>query len=239
MFRKILAMVLSVLFVVLLPACAKEDDYDFTNENANGFYDEKEEMNNEAENPNSEISVQSVSAKKIEPSTDGFIIPVETVSEVPENYIGIYSIEDLDNIRYNLNANYILMRDLDLSDETIFNPIEGFLGVFDGNGYKVRGIKCLSLGLTKRNVGADILSVGLFASAAEIKNLAIENIDIEITNLNELNTQEYNLNHSSLWLYIGAIAAQAQKISNCYVTGRITLKEMDVPLVQLHIGIRF
>lgn len=41
--------------------------------------------------------------------------PAETV---PEGYIGIYDIADLYGIRNNLSANYILMKDIDMSKDT-------------------------------------------------------------------------------------------------------------------------
>lgn len=39
-------------------------------------------------------------------------------SEVPEGYTGIYTVDDLDNIRNGLDGNYILMNDIDMTEAT-------------------------------------------------------------------------------------------------------------------------
>lgn len=68
--------------------------------------------------------------------TDGFILPIEQKDTVPENWIGISSVEDFLKIGLNRNGNYILMSDLDLT-EIEYEGIESFSGVFDGNGYTI------------------------------------------------------------------------------------------------------
>ena len=64
---------------------------------------------------------------------------------VPEGWVGIYTVEDLDNIRHDLDGQYILMNDLTFADgDAPFTPIgsrqEPFTGQFDGNGYVIRGL---------------------------------------------------------------------------------------------------
>jgi hypothetical protein len=74
-------------------------------------------------------------------------------NEVPEGYIGIYTIKDLDNIRNNLGEKYILMNDLTFSDSdfteggrfdggwtAIGNSENPFTGEFDGNGHVISNI---------------------------------------------------------------------------------------------------
>ena len=65
------------------------------------------------------------------------------LTEVPEGYIGIYTAEDLDNVRNDLNGKYILMNDLDLAGAA-FVPIgssdEPFTGIFNGNGHVISGL---------------------------------------------------------------------------------------------------
>ena len=64
---------------------------------------------------------------------------------VPEGWVGIYTVEDLDNIRGDLDGKYILMNDLTFADgASPFDPIgtrqEPFTGQFDGNGHVIRGL---------------------------------------------------------------------------------------------------
>lgn len=79
-------------------------------------------------------------------------VPLENV---PEGYIGIYDIADLYGIRNDLTANYILMKDIDMSEDTAeggdwnltghgWTPIDGFAGTFDGNGHRI--LECISMG---------------------------------------------------------------------------------------------
>ena len=81
----------------------------------------------------------------------------EHLTEVPEGYVGIYTIEDLYCVRNDLTANYILMNDIDLSSAlanggswdigTGWQPIgesstssQSFKGVFEGNNYTINGL---------------------------------------------------------------------------------------------------
>ena len=65
-------------------------------------------------------------------------------TEVPDGWIGIYDAEGLNAVRDDLNANYILMEDIDLSGYENWMPIgsrnEPFMGGFDGNGHVVRNM---------------------------------------------------------------------------------------------------
>ena len=65
---------------------------------------------------------------------------------VPEGWVGIYTVEDLDNVRNDLDGKYILMNDLTFAEEAApFSPIGSadapFVGRFDGNGYVIQGLK--------------------------------------------------------------------------------------------------
>lgn len=113
------------------------------------------------------------------------------LTTVPEGYVGIYTIEDLYCIRNDLSANYILMNDIDLSEATAedgdwsyggrgWNPIgsndiysgEAFSGIFDGNGYAVKGMNMN----IKTNLpsGTSNLYLGLFSNVTgTIKNLTV------------------------------------------------------------------
>ena len=74
-----------------------------------------------------------------------FLSESERQETVPEGWVGIYTVEDLDNVRNDLGGQYILMNDLTFADGAApFNPIgtrqEPFTGRFDGNGHVIRGL---------------------------------------------------------------------------------------------------
>ena len=52
-----------------------------------------------------------------------FIEPVKHQKTVPDGYIGIYTPEDLNRMRENLTANYILMNDIDMSEWGGWEPV--------------------------------------------------------------------------------------------------------------------
>ncbi|OAT80908.1 hypothetical protein A6P54_12940 [Bacillus sp. MKU004] len=115
------------------------------------------------------------------------------LEQVPEGYRGIYTAEDLNAIRENLNDKYILMNDIDLSAATssggqFFNDGQGwkpigskevpFKGILDGNGYSLIGMNINILSTDKR------IYAGLFgyASDAEFKNISISDSSIAADN---------------------------------------------------------
>lgn len=74
-----------------------------------------------------------------------FLSESERQETVPEGWVGIYTVEDLDNVRNDLDGKYILMNDLTFPDgASPFDPIgtrqEPFTGQFDGNGHVIRGL---------------------------------------------------------------------------------------------------
>ncbi|MGW8429318.1 Ig-like domain-containing protein [Peribacillus simplex] len=102
------------------------------------------------------------------------------VNAVPEGFVGVYTVDDLNKVRENLNGKYIIMNDIDLSnsisaegefyhDGLGWNPIgtagSPFTGIFDGNGFEISGLH-----ITDRTG-----SVGLFgaSSRAIFKNIGI------------------------------------------------------------------
>ena len=76
-----------------------------------------------------------------------FIEPVTHQKTIPSGYIGIYTAQDLDNIRNNLSGNYIIMNDIDLSVWGNWYPIgvadSSFTGELDGNGYIVKNMRII------------------------------------------------------------------------------------------------
>lgn len=100
---------------------------------------------------------------------------------VPAGWVGIYTIEDLNNIRNKPNNNYRLMADLDLSEATAeggaydvngcgWKAIPYIRGNFDGNGHIIKGLR----------TSGDAKS-GLFETVyGNITNLKMYNIHVSI-----------------------------------------------------------
>lgn len=136
------------------------------------------------------------------------------VKEVPEGYTPIRSVDDLYGINNNLEGNYILMNDIDLSQTAPggewdfgngWRPIDNFSGTLNGNGYRI-------MNMTIYGTGNNENRFGLFAElrGGTIKNLGLVNINIDIANAYD----------------IGGIAADSHyyyhsEIENCFVTGTI------------------
>ena len=74
----------------------------------------------------------------------GAVAFAENQTSVPEGYIGIYTAEDLYNIRNNLSGKYILMNHIDLSEYSVWDSIGNsetpFVGELNGNGYSITGL---------------------------------------------------------------------------------------------------
>lgn len=134
----------------------------------------------------SEYSTENVTESQTEQQT-------EHLSEVPNGYIGIYTVEDLKNSTFNTEANYILMNDLDLSSIANWEGINN-KSIFDGNNYTISNLKS-----TKS---------GLFLEANNIYNLNVKNVDI---NINERN------------VILGALACKAVQVFNCISSGEINV----------------
>ena len=142
----------------------------------------------------------------------------ETDSQTEIEYTEVRTVEDLYMISYALDGNYKLMNDIDLTTDTAkggdwdyigngWDPIgsggaykdSAFTGIFDGNGYEIKGMR---IDITKLPSGtSDDSYAGLFAkNAGTIKNLTVSG-DIK----------------SSVYIeYVGAISGYNHgKIENC------------------------
>lgn len=116
----------------------------------------------------------------------------------------VEDLADLDAIRNDTTASYKLVNDIDAAETSTWYsgngwvPIDGWIGILDGNGYKIDGLY----------VNRDIAS-GLFKetdSGGVIKNLGLENVDISGNNS----------------YYNGAFVGRNYcDIYNCYSTGVI------------------
>ncbi|MGE8204612.1 InlB B-repeat-containing protein [Heyndrickxia sp. NPDC080065] len=126
------------------------------------------------------------------------------LNEVPAGYIGIYTAEDLNEIRNNLKGKYILMKDIDLTQATSaggafshngagWEPIGSdespFSGVYDGNGHALKGLH-ITISSTQ-NINAGLFG---YCESAEIKNLQLVNslYSIEKINKNDDNSVLYS-----------------------------------------------
>ena len=117
------------------------------------------------------------------------------LTEVPEGWTGIYTIEDLDAVRNDLKGYYILMEDLAFAPEDFreggrfaggWEPVgthyEPFEGIFDGNGHTVGGLTV--------NVEADELRT---ACAAGLFGYVRSAHDLEVIHEGEPIYTEYEL----------------------------------------------
>ncbi len=152
--------------------------------------------------------------------------------ENADDFIPVYTIEDLYNIRNDLDANYRLMNDIDLTEATAedgdwnfmgngWNPIGSnniygdgvFTGVFDGGGHSIIGMR---INVTEWPIGkADTVYLGLFAQVSgEIRDLHM--VSGEIKNIAHIiDNVGYPIHH----VYAGSIAGKSKAtITNCSST---------------------
>ena len=140
-----------------------------------------------------------------------------------------------------LYGSYHLVADIDLSDGA-WVPIgilnNHFSGTFDGQGHVIHG---LTINESYDDNSNRIPEFGLFGYAASnisyrqddavIKNLGLEDINISVTT---------TISRPSLGsdTYVGGISGAGGIISNCYVTGKISLSSIyeDVHDVKVYAG---
>ncbi len=139
----------------------------------------------------------------------------EHITTVPEGYVGIYTKDDLDNIKLDSHGKYILMNDIVFTEEDYaeggsfynsgkgWSPIPSFWGIFNGNGYVIYN-------LTINNPKADYQGLFGQATTATICNVTL--INAKITGGN----------------YTSGICGRysgRNTISNCIVSGTIAGKQ--------------
>lgn len=175
---KLLAIIAAIC--VLFASCGKSSNNnssynDFNNQN-NSISDE----NNITENKNEAVLHKT---------------------EVPEGYIGIYTVQDLINAGDNESGQYILMNDLDLKSVEDWEGIVN-LGVFDGNNYTISNLHSTH--------------GGLFQKSKYIKDLSLTDCAINV---------EWNRDGKAK--YIGGLTDVGTYLLNCYVSGTVQLKLYD------------
>ena len=120
-----------------------------------------------------------VSASSLDEQNDLSSVTFEGGTGTPEDPYQIATAEQLDAIRNNLSASYILLNYIDLSSYGNWIPIgdsssSGFTGTLDGNGHSIQNMTITSSGL---DYSAFIGS----ALNATVKNLSLTNVDIEVS----------------------------------------------------------
>ena len=133
-----------------------------------------------------------------------FVAPIE---ELPseDGWIAISDRNGLENIKNDLSGKYYLTSDIDLSGSE-WEPIwdadhdTPFAGTFDGQGYVISNL----------TITGSCKYAGLFGKAydAEIKNIGMENIAIDVSN--------------EIEGYAGGNSGDGGNIYNCYSTGSIS-----------------
>lgn len=151
---------------------------------------------------------------------NGFIVPVDQKTTVPEGYIGVYSFDDLKkiadscpssyiqspnhSIKTEFNtAKYILMNDITCPAE--YDSAAIFYGVIDGNGYTIRN-----------------LSKPLFI---QIDEATIKNLGFEINCVHVEDMMETEYSFGAIATHAGRIFVSTSKnvIDNCFTKGIIDI----------------
>lgn len=158
----------------------------------------------------------------------------------------IATAEQLDAVRYNLNSNFVLVNDIDLSEYENWVPIggikdveakDGFQGTFDGKGHTIKNLK-MDYTLSSSNIDSGTTyqfglfsnQFGLFSNtqnSPSIKNINLEDVDVTI----KVGGTTY---YSSI--YVGGISALASEIENCTTKGNIKVLDVNETKHSIHVG---
>lgn len=165
---------------------------------------------------------------------DGFIEPVNRIADVPDGYIGISNASDFARIGLNPDANYILMADIDMTG-TEFDPISGFSGILEGNGYMVSNCEATIFSTVD---GGTVRNVGVYADwKLEGADDMLENLHHQagiaraVKNGGELYNCWFD---GSIWARFGQVGGIAYSVGwnstirSCYNSADITLNTGDV-----------
>ncbi len=145
-----------------------------------------------------------------------FTVGAETKEREIQSVQEIYDWNDLDEIRNDLDGNYVLMNDLDSGTSgynELVDTVQGwepigmdsyspFTGTFDGNGYEI-----IDLHIDRPDTDSSWESVGLFGTISE---------DAEIT---DVGVVDADINGN--W-YVGALVGNNRgTVTNSYATGDV------------------
>ncbi|MDZ7688031.1 MAG: GLUG motif-containing protein [Halobacteriales archaeon] len=114
----------------------------------------------------------------------------------------ISNAQELQDIRDDLDGDYVLTDDIDASSIGNFDPIGGFdspfTGTFDGDGHKITGLTI------DRSDEFDIGLFGAVGSGGSVENVGVENVDID----------------GSQWVG-GLVGYNQGEITDSYATGEV------------------
>lgn len=122
-----------------------------------------------------------------------------------EAEIAISTPEDLEKLRYSSEGvRYYLTNDINMNYYGLWEPIEEFKGILDGNGYIIKGLTSNKGGLIDKAIGT-----------ATIKKIVLEDVSISV--VSHKTSDEGGIS-------LGAIAAESfGVIKQCSVSGTIKL----------------
>jgi|GEM_PF-2878790 len=210
--KKSFGFALSLILILCLGACSN---------NINEDNNTPPTLNSNGQNNTQQGRVINVTSPKFELS-DGFIVPIEKKTSAPDGFISISTAEDFDKIKLNPSGNYILMSDIDLSQEGHRASIDG--GTVDGNGYKIIGLdKDIWLFDELKN-GAVLKNLGVELNGGELVSEAKNDSTIE----NCFTFGFVNVITSGLTEHRGAIASHLENASviNCYNLAKFFYKSI-------------
>lgn len=126
----------------------------------------------------------------------------------------ITTAEQMNNVRKNLSANYVLMNDIDLSGYSNWEPIgtyeTSFVGIFDGGNHVITGLT-----ISEAYVDSDVVAyVGLFgrSGTAIFKNIKVKDVSIDI-----------HCEEAALYIGIISSISSSEQFLNCEVQGKVTV----------------
>lgn len=153
-----------------------------------------------------------------------YMLPLSVFALEAAEPIEISSCEDFNNIRNNLNGDYILAQNLDFSTWGNWEPIGQkevpFTGTFDGNGYVISNLTIEQDKNSAENEADYFASVFGYVSGGEIINLGINNTSIKLNY-----DGSYYSDEEEILANAGGIVGLIKDgtISNCFFTGDVVV----------------
>lgn len=153
-----------------------------------------------------------------------YMLPLSVFALEAAEPIEISSCEDFNNIRNNLNGDYILTQNLDFSTWGNWEPIGQkevpFTGTFDGNGYVISNLTIELDKNSAENEADYFASVFGYVSGGEIINFGVNNTSIKLNY-----DGSYYSNEEEILANAGGIVGLIKDgtISNCFFTGDVVV----------------
>lgn len=147
------------------------------------------------------------------------------LTEVPEGYTAIYTLDDLRAIDTSDNNRFILMNDLDgggadwVPVTPKYDQSEINLLMLNGNGYVIRNLNILGYEVNNRIVAGIFGESQKRGKVGVVMNLGVENCRVNIT----------ITNHQDLRVCAGVIVSEAQFIGGCYAENCEINVQLDYP----------